>query len=89
MFFKFIFDSRARGVRFWDRYLISQKLAAAWLGSQVGFQFGETAAVAEHDGEEFAGVPVTGDVAFGFGEGSEEPAKVELVGPDGDVNLVP
>ena len=88
MFFKFIFDSRVRDVSFWDRYLISQKLAMVWLRSQVRSQFGETAAVAEHDREEFAGVPVAGNVALRFGEGSEEPPKVELVGPDWDVNLV-
>ena len=55
-----------------------------WLRSQ----FGETAAVPEHDREEFAGVPVAWDVTLRFGEGSKEPAEIELVGPDGDVNLV-
>ena len=84
MFFKFIFDSGVAGVSFWDRYLISQKLAADWLRSEVG----KPAAIAEHDREEFARVPVAGDVTPGFCEGAKEPAKIELVGPDGDVNLV-
>ena len=44
--------------------------------------------MAKHEGEEFEGVPVAGDVTFRFGDGAEEPAEVELVGPDGDVDLV-
>jgi hypothetical protein len=44
--------------------------------------------VAEHQGEEFAGLPVAGDVALRFGEGAKEPAEIILVGPDGDVDLV-
>ena len=44
--------------------------------------------MAEQEGEEFEGAPVAGDVAFWLGYGAEEPAEVEPVGPDGDVNLV-
>ncbi len=44
--------------------------------------------MAEHERQEFAGVPVSGNVALWFGEGSEEPAEVELIGPDGDVDLI-
>ena len=51
-------------------------------------EFGEAAAVAKHDGEELARVPVARDVAPGFGQGAKEPAEVELVSPDGDVDLV-
>jgi hypothetical protein len=39
-----------------------------------GFEGGQIGSVAEHEGEEFAGVPVAGDVAFGLGERAEEPA---------------
>jgi hypothetical protein len=44
--------------------------------------------VAEHESQEFAGVPVAGDVALWLCEGSEEPAEVVLVGPYGDVDLI-
>jgi len=44
--------------------------------------------MAEHEGEEFEGAPVAGDVAFRFSDGAEEPAEVEPVGPDRDVDLV-
>ena len=55
---------------------------------ESGLEGGEAVAVAEHEGEEFERAPVAGDVTFGFGDGAEEPAEVELVGPDGDVYLV-
>lgn len=63
---------------------MSQKIA---VGSRS--KRGEAASVAQHDGEEFAGVPIAGDVALRFGEGAEEPAEIVPVGPDGDVDLVP
>jgi hypothetical protein len=44
--------------------------------------------VTEHDGQEFAGVPVAGNVALRFGEGAKEPAEVVLVGPHRDVDLI-
>ena len=44
--------------------------------------------MAKHEGEEFEGTPIAGNVAFRFGDGTEEPAEVELVGPDGDVDLI-
>ena len=59
-------------------------VGAGWLRLEVG----EAVAVAKHEGEEFEGAPVAGDVAFRFGEGAEEPAEVELVGPDRNVDLV-
>ena len=39
-------------------------------------------------GRSLKALQVAGDVAFGFGDGAEEPAEVELVGPDGDADLV-
>ncbi len=51
-------------------------------------EVGQAAAVTEHEGQEFAGVPVSGNVAFGFGEGAQEPAEVVLVGPHRDVDLI-
>ena len=57
-------------------------------GAELRPELGEAAAVAKHDGEEFARVPVARDIAFGLGEGAKEPAEVELVGPDGNVDLV-
>ena len=61
---------------------------AATAMRESGFECGEAVAVAEHEGEEFEGTPVAGEVAFGFGDGAEEPAEIELVGPAGDVDLV-
>src|SRR6266436_9402878 len=55
---------------------------------ESGLEVGEAVAVAKHEGEEFEGAPVAGDVAFRLGYGAEEPAEVEPVGPDGDVDLV-
>src|ERR1700678_2561373 len=55
---------------------------------ELGFERGELAAVAEQEGEKFAGVPVAGDVALWLGDGAEEPAEVILVGPDGDADLI-
>jgi hypothetical protein len=46
------------------------------------------AAVAEQEGKELASVPVAGNVEPRLGDGAEEPAEVESVGPDGDVDLV-
>jgi hypothetical protein len=63
-------------------------LADSGLFDQLGLEFGEAVSVAAHEGVEGAGMPVTGDVAGWFGEGADEPAEVEFVGPDGDVNLV-
>ena len=39
-----------------------------------GFEGREIGAVAEHEGEELASVPVAGDVTFGFRQRAEEPA---------------
>ncbi len=58
--------------------------ATTWLGLEVWEAF----SVLEHQAEEFAGGPVAGDVAFRFGDGAEEPAEVELVGPDWYVDLI-
>jgi hypothetical protein len=44
--------------------------------------------VTEHEGEEFAGIPVAGDVALRFGQGAKEPTEVILVCPDWDMYLV-
>src|SRR5271156_5391497 len=55
---------------------------------ESGFEVGDAVAVAKHEREEFAGLPVAGSVAFGLGYGAEQPAEVELVGPSGNVNLV-
>jgi hypothetical protein len=54
----------------------------------LSLQIREAVAVAAHQREEFEGVEVAGYVASGFGEGAEEPAKVEAIGPDWDVDLV-
>jgi len=54
----------------------------------AGFQGREVAAVAAHEVEEFAGLPVAGAVTLRFGEGAEEPAEVVPVGPHRDVDLV-
>jgi hypothetical protein len=55
---------------------------------QLRLEVGEAFAVVEHESEEFAGRPVAGNVALGIGDGAEEPAEVEAVGPDGDVYLI-
>jgi hypothetical protein len=52
------------------------------------FEVGEAIPVATHEGIEFEGVEVAGDVTLRLREGAEEPAEVELIGPDGDVDLV-
>jgi hypothetical protein len=58
-----------------------------WLRS-LHFEIGEAVPVAAHEGEEFEGVEVARDETLRLGQRAEEPAEIELVGPDGDVDLV-
>jgi hypothetical protein len=55
---------------------------------RLGLEVGETVAVAAHERVEPEGVEVAGNETFRLGERAEEPAEIELVGPDGDVNLI-
>ena len=54
----------------------------------LGLEVGKAIAVTAHEGIEPEGVEVAGNEALWFGERAKEPAEVELVGPDGDVDLI-
>ena len=54
----------------------------------AGFQGREVAAVAAHEDEELAGLPVAGAVTLRLGERAKEPAEVVPVCPRGDVDLI-
>jgi hypothetical protein len=55
---------------------------------KLALEVGKAIAIAKHERQEFAGFPITWDVAFRLRDGTEEPAEVEPVGPDGDVDLI-
>ena len=69
----------------WEDYLFFPLLRCL---NDSGPEVGQMVAVAEHECEELACTPVPGDIACRFGDGAEEPAQIEPVGPDWDVDLV-
>ena len=55
---------------------------------RLRLEVGEAVAVAAHEGVEPEGVKIAGDETRWLGQRAEQPAEIEFVGPDGDVDLI-